>query len=109
MTDPTNKQRLLEAVQILADHNKWRRGEDDSSMPARDVSPMLLGQAIDTVVQLVPGLVDVPVITDEMVERGARAFLTLAWWLTAMTEMEKFTARAKMRSALVAAIGSVKS
>ena len=60
MTDPTNKQRLLEAVQILAEHNKWRRGEDVSTMSSV-TSQMLLGPAIDTVVQLVPGLVDGPV------------------------------------------------
>jgi len=107
MTDPTNKQRLLEAVQILADHNKWRRGEDDSSMPARDVSPMLLGQAIDTVVELVPGLVDVPV-TDEMVERAAKSYHTLTGWLITLTDSLRRRECARLRSALVAAIGSVK-
>ena len=104
MTDPTNKQRLLEAVQILADHNKWRRGDDDSSMPARDVSPMLLGQAIDTVVQLAPGLVDVPV-TDEMVECLLKKYYGLLKWNFRLQHDEKNSFRKHMRRALVAAIG----
>lgn len=57
MSDPTESQRLLEAVLILKKHNAWRRGEDDSSMPDLDMHPRLLGQAIDTVVELVPELV----------------------------------------------------
>ncbi len=35
-----------EAIQILEQHNKWRRGEDDISM----IEPSLLGEAIETVV-----------------------------------------------------------
>ena len=102
MTDHTNKKRLLEAVQILADHNKWRRGEDDSSMPARDVSPMLLGQAIDTVVQLVPGLVDGLVIANEMVDAAFNACYYAGGSLN-------LSGLSKMRAALIAALGEVKA
>lgn len=49
--------RLLAAVALLAEHNKWRRGEDDSAMPSGGTNPMLLGQAIDTIVKLVPELI----------------------------------------------------
>ena len=51
MTDPATSARLREAVDPLAVHNKWRRGEDDSAMPSGGTNPMLLGQAIDTVVK----------------------------------------------------------
>lgn len=57
MTDPAQSARLLEAVAILKAHNAWRRGEDDSTMPDLGAHPRLLGQAIDTVVELVPVLV----------------------------------------------------
>jgi len=39
---------ILAAVDVLARHNKWRRC-DDGSTP--DVAPMIIGQAIDTVVK----------------------------------------------------------
>ena len=56
MTDPQSA-RLLEAVDVLRQHNKWRRDEDDSLMPTPATHPRLLGQAIDTVVEMVPGLI----------------------------------------------------
>jgi hypothetical protein len=57
MTDPTTSERILEAVELLKSHNAWRRGEDDSAMPSGGTNPMLLGQAIDTIVDLVPELI----------------------------------------------------
>ena len=56
MTDPTQSTRLLAAVALLKSHNAWRRGEDDSAMPSGGTNPMLLGQAIDLIVELVPEL-----------------------------------------------------
>ena len=53
MTDPQSA-RLLEAVDVLRQHNKWRRC-DDGSTP--NVLRVHLVQAIDTIVDLVPGLI----------------------------------------------------
>jgi len=52
--DPTPYARLREAIDLLAAHNKWRRSDDDSAMPSGGTNPMLLGQAIDAIVELVP-------------------------------------------------------
>lgn len=54
MSAPTQSERLLEAVDILRRHNEWRRCDDGST-------PMVqrghVGQAIDTIVELVPELI----------------------------------------------------
>lgn len=100
MTTPTTSARLREAVALLVEHNKWRRGEDDSSMPSGGPNPRLLGQAIDTVAQLVPELIANPAIdvTDEMVEA--------AIYQLDMTYPESHY---YMRKAILAALQAVKS
>lgn len=50
MSEPTPTSRLLEAVEILRQHNEWRRGDAISMR-----TPGEIGAAIDTVVQLAPG------------------------------------------------------
>ena len=57
MSDPAASASLREALTLLEAHNAWRRGEDDSAMPTGGTNPMLLEQAIDTIVELVPGLI----------------------------------------------------
>lgn len=91
--------RLLAAVALLKSHNAWRRAEDDSAMPSGGTNPMLLGQAIDTIVKLVPELIAPPVIevTQEMVEAAI-----------SMLDMTYPESHFHMRKALVAALNAVK-
>jgi hypothetical protein len=42
-----NKMEIKEAIQVLKDHNEWRRGEDET---LQMTDPKKLGIAIDTVV-----------------------------------------------------------
>jgi hypothetical protein len=52
MTDHTTTDRLREAVEILREHNRWRRGAED----LMQLTPGKIGAAIDTICDLVPPL-----------------------------------------------------
>lgn len=108
MSDPTTSARLREAVALLVEHNKWRRGEDDSAMPSGGVNPMLLGQAIDTVAQLVPELIAPHAIevTSAMIDAAL-----LAWYGTPYpTKCDNPVAdRIDMHLAILVALQAVKS
>lgn len=45
---------IPDAIEILKNHNKWRRGDDSIKM----VNPTILGKAIDTVVNSLEVLID---------------------------------------------------
>jgi hypothetical protein len=42
MPDPTRRERILEAIALLTEHNRWRRGEEIDQQ-----NPFKIGQAID--------------------------------------------------------------
>ena len=52
MSKPNPTSRFLEAVEILRQHNEWRRGDAISML-----TPGEIGAAIDTVVDLTPKII----------------------------------------------------
>lgn len=108
MSDPTAYARLREAIDLLAAHNKWRRGEDDSAMPSGGVNPMLLGQAIDCVALLVLELIASHEIevTSAMIDAAL-----LAWYGTPYPTKSDNPVkdRIDMHLAILAALQAVKS
>lgn len=108
MTTPTTSDGLREAVALLSGYNKWRRGEDDSAMPSGGPNPRLLGQAIDTVALLVPGLIAPHEIevTSAMIDAAL-----LAWYGTPYPTKSDNPVkdRIDMCLAILAALQAVKS
>jgi hypothetical protein len=73
MTDPTNSERLREAVEILREHNRWRRGAETRLC----LPPGEIGAAMDVICDLVPSLLDRPLFLIRSANGTTTAFTEL--------------------------------